>query len=168
MRQSIAVLIPFVLGICGCCSHAKTQMPATSQPAKPITVDDLRRGVVGDLEVPLGTVVEIRGKVVPNTTNEKEYSGEPFFLKVEQVNEKRLTYPTRFRGTDLLDGEFAALGLNLPHLKIGDSLDFFAYETGGYGGVPFEAFEYGMPLVATNGFHFIRHLVILPRRPASN
>jgi hypothetical protein len=51
----------------------------TTQPERPISLHDVaERGINGRLGVRLGTIVEVAGQVVPNSSNSKAELDAPF------------------------------------------------------------------------------------------
>ena len=96
-------------------------------PDHPISLKELdTRGIEGRLGFRLGTVLSASGHIVPNSSDAKADVDEPFFVRVENVNGKRIVPPVDYPARDfpLRDG--------VKPLKIGDAFTCTGYETGGY------------------------------------
>jgi hypothetical protein len=128
--------------------------PATQPAAIPVPLGDVRdKGVMGELGVPLGTMVTVSGKAVPNNSRSKANEGEPLFLQITSVDGKALSKPVEYpfrKARDFIDAASP---------KIGDSFEFRGYETGGYSGVPL---NYGAPWQDTS-FYFSTEFLVLPK-----
>jgi hypothetical protein len=128
--------------------------PATHPTSQPVSLDEVReRGVIGQLGVPLGTMVEVTGTVVPNNSRRKADGGEPFFLQIYAVDGKPLTKPVEYAFRERLPGYVTSP-------KVGESFDLRGYETGGYDGVPL---HYSAPWQDT-GFYFTTKFLVLPTK----
>jgi hypothetical protein len=124
-----------------------------SQPVRPIAISELRaRGIEGRLGSPLGTILEVSGIVVANTSRAKADISEPFFLRIEEVNGKKLDPPEELPSRNLPLAHLA------PELKVGDRFHCVGYETGGFEGTPPGVFDYVTPYPAT-GFGFALRFV---------
>ncbi|HVX14689.1 MAG TPA: hypothetical protein VHC22_26105 [Pirellulales bacterium] len=121
----------------------------------PVKFEELgERGIEGTLGRPLGTVMEVSGQVVANTSRAKGDSGEPFFLSIEEIDGRKLPAPRRFSST--------AMPLNrwVPDLKVGDRFRCIGYESGGFQGTPGDVFDHVEPF-ATKGFGFAADFVVV-------
>jgi hypothetical protein len=124
-------------------------------PPKIWLYDLCERGVQGSLDVPLGKVVEVSGVVIENKPpTAKADEGQPFFLRIDQVDGKPLATPQRFSSTAM------PLIRDMPALKIGDTFHCIGYETGSFEGIPTDVFKYQPPM-ATTGYGFSTRFVIV-------
>lgn len=98
-----------------------------TQPKAPITLDEVyARGIQGPLGFRLGTVLSVSGRIIANSSLAKADVSEPFFVRVESVNGKRLDSPVDYPARDfqLVD--------QVKPLKIGDEFSCTGFETGRY------------------------------------
>jgi hypothetical protein len=131
------------------------QRPASTLPAGPIPLDEVHaRGIEGKLGLRLGTVIEVSGEVITNSSQAKMNMDQPFFLRIDRVGDKALAQPAIFRARDM-DLQEAR-----PELKIGDHFHCAGYETGSFHGSPNGEFKYVKPY-ATVGYGFGTQFIIL-------
>jgi hypothetical protein len=143
---------PVVLGGILLIAHAS----ADDRPRRiePIPVSELaRRPVLGRLGHSLGGIVTIEGTVADGSfTRAKADEGETL-LRVRIVNGKRLkdeqVFPFR-----------PSPWAKVSRPKVGSKFKYIGYETGGYTGIPADAFKY-IPKVATTGYGFTTSFVVL-------
>ena len=116
--------------------------------------------LVGKLHVPLGDIVTIEGVVVEGRF--KGYEGG-FNLRVQRIQ----GVATQEDIQTVIDpffykwGEKALVGGDpLPELKIGATYEMEGYATGGYVGVPGEAFKRGAVSVQTTAHYFRETFVV--------
>jgi hypothetical protein len=126
---------------------------AQTIPPTPLSLQEVQeRGIEGILGVPLGTVVEVRGKIIENQAKSKRFAGDPYVLSIVEINGKQLRR------------DFSSSNLKVPRYKrgfqVGDSFHLFAYETGGFTGIPNDEFKY-VESYAGQKFHFETDLVVL-------
>lgn len=96
----------------------------------PVPLKEIQeRGVEGRLGPRLGTIVEVSGKVVPNTSRAKVDVGEPFFLRIEQVDGHTLEKPLPYAPSAM------PLHREISGLKVGDSFRCVGYESGRFEGL---------------------------------
>ncbi len=133
--------------------------PSTSKEKKPpILLAELHeRGVEGRLGVSFGTIVEVSGVVVENRSRMKADSGEPFFLRVDEVNARKLKTPQLYASTAM------PLIREDPALKVGEEFHCIGYERGSFRGSPDGEFD-SIESYATQGFHFAVDFVVLQAR----
>jgi hypothetical protein len=121
--------------------------------AKPVSLQEIhQRGVEGRLGVKLGTIVTIKGSVVPNTSRSKADVSERFFLSIEQIDGESLDKPIQFPFRSKFDSK--------PLPKIGDEFSYVAYETGRFEGTPDGEFDY-VQAYADIGFGFGTELLLI-------
>ncbi|HEV2948042.1 MAG TPA: hypothetical protein VGX70_11745, partial [Gemmataceae bacterium] len=106
------------------------------------------------LREPLGSVVTVQGVVVEGPS--KGFEDGPN-VRVQRINGRARQDDIQIRITPYF-ADFGAQGTGgghlLPRLASGKTFEFEGYETGGFVGVPPEAFKRaGVPL-QTSGFHF--------------
>lgn len=121
----------------------------------PISLQELQeRGVVGPLGRRLGTIVEITGVAVANTSRAKAEADLPFQLRLNTLDGKPLKesviYPFVRASTEL----------TLVAPAVGDSFHYVGYESGGFGGSPEGEFHYVAPRTTT-GYSFESWFVVL-------
>lgn len=132
-----------------------------SQTDSPITFKELDdRGIEGTLGHPLGTVMEVSGRVVANTSRAKGDVDEPFFLRIEEVDGHKLYQPRLFSCTAM------PLVRSAPDLKVGDTFRCIGYESGGFQGTPGDVFKH-VPVAATKGFGFAVNFAVVKLTSAS-
>ena len=134
------------------------------------------------LEIPYGTIVEIKAKVVNGDDLEsKAYMGT-YLLKVLEINGKRVKNvpllhfedetgavpQDNFQLYKYLNGE-EANGLTSEEIAdlqkqfIGKKLNLMVYESGMFTGAPNGYFDY-QPIKSTTGFYFKHYLVVVQRK----
>jgi hypothetical protein len=118
---------------------------------EPITVADLtRRPVLGRLGQPLGKIVTIEGVFADGNLTKMKMDDGWILVRVRVVDGKRLEkervfqYEQSRKASPKVDSEFKFIG----------------YETGGFTGIPGDAFKYTLP-VATTGYGFTTSFVFL-------
>jgi hypothetical protein len=154
MRVANLPSVVVAVALAGAFGLMDKKMPAAqSEPALPLK-EVRERGIEGTLGWPLGTVVEVSGKVVANTSRAKADAGEPFFLRIDEVDGHKLATPTLFSSTDM------PLIAEAPELKIGDRFRCVGYESGSLQGTPGAVFKHVEPF-ATERFHFAVHFVVV-------
>lgn len=163
--------------------------PAIAQQApaeKPISLDEIsRRQVVGDLGVPLGTVVEIRATVFAGSElNSKGYDSI-YLLKVTHVDGRELERPQLmefsvpgFVRAEVVNDSFdlyemkmgqKARGLSSEQIAelekgyVGKSVNLTVYEVGRFTGLPHKM-PRGAPVWQDRAFHFATSLTVLVDR----
>src|SRR5579863_8248920 len=95
MRVAIFLFVVFALVLVGSFGFNRRTPAAQTEP--PLQLKDVRdRGIEGTLGRPLGTVVEVSGKVIANESLAKVDMGEPFFLRIDAVDGRKLATPTSF------------------------------------------------------------------------
>jgi hypothetical protein len=102
----------------------------------------------------MGTIVDVAGVVVENKSNAKADLSEPFFLRIDTVDGRKLDAPQLYSSSAM------QLVRDVPALKVGDSFKCVGYETGGFRGSPEGEFKYVKPY-ATQGFFFHVEFVVL-------
>ena len=98
--------------------------------------------------------MEVSGDIVPNTSRAKADGGEPFFLRINEVDGRKLETPQLFSS--------AAMPLihKVRGLKVGGSFRCIGYESGAFQGSPGDVLKY-VETYATQGFHFAVHFVVV-------
>ena len=150
MPKSICACVTFVAIVFTTDSPAE---PKSSAPEpRPITLGELNsRGVVGMLGVPLGKIVEVTGVVVENRLKSmKSYVSEPYFIRIESVDRKRLDRPVEFPARDV--SPFIAK--EVVDRRVGDRYRCFGYETGGFEGPPSRLFDFVPAFATTPSYQF--------------
>lgn len=117
----VAIVTMFVL--------ARDAPKAKREPPVPLK-EIQERGIEGRLGPRLGTIVEVSGKIVPNASRAKADVGEPFFLRIEEVDGRGLAKPCEYSATDM------PLHREISGLKVGDSFRCVGYESGRFEGWP--------------------------------
>ncbi len=180
MRNTVCLLLIF-----GAITCLYGQPQKTEEKRPIITLEQLwESDVIGELGVPLGKAVVIEAVVVRGNPRFKVEDGV-YFLNVESVDGKKLPSPKKMRfhvhsavSVELATGNFALYKLktgretgslkseqiaDLEKGYVGQRKKLFAYETGGY---------LGMPLNLTPeertwpdyDFRFINELMVLAER----
>ncbi len=128
--------------------------PIVEAGDKMITLSELSSTkIMGSLGRPLGAVVTIDGMVVDDYYRKLKSDEGETLLKVEKVDGKALP------GETIIPLHMAPSGsIKMP--APGFRFRYKGYETGGFTGVPEEAFRY-VPRVATEGFHFKTYFLII-------
>ena len=119
---------------------------------KPIPIDEVRkRGILGDLGHPLGTIVRVEGEVIAWEGKYGKASESETLLHMETVN-----------GTKLEQGViFFYRGAEADKPKVGDKLKYIGYETGRFEGLVKGNELHRGDLVAGVAFGFVRRFDIL-------
>lgn len=124
---------------------------ARDMAPEPITYADLmKRPVLGRLGHPLGEIVSIEGIFADGTFTKVKQDDGWILVRVRGVNGKALKDEQVFQYQMAAKGSPAA----------GAEFKFIGYETGGFTGIPNDAFKYTPP-VATTGFGFTTEFVFL-------
>ena len=154
MPPRTLAIVGFVVLICVALLAIGGGSAPTTQPQSPISLKDVyARGIEGRLGMRLGTIAEISGDVVPNTSKAKADDDEPFFLKITAVDGKPLAEPVLYPFIKQNSG------INVAP-KIGDKFRFVGFETGRFDGSPDGELKY-VPAYATTGFGFHTRFVVL-------
>lgn len=154
MRPHTLIFVATFAVIAGACLLSRGDGPPASQPS-PIPLSELwERGVAGRLGPRMGTIVEVTGVVVENKSNAKADVSEPFFLRVDSVEGRKLDKPQLFSSSAM------QLIRGVPALKVGDSFRCIGYERGGFRGSPDGEFKH-VEAHATQGFFFNVEFVVL-------
>lgn len=104
---------------------------------EPITYTDLnKRPVLGRLGHPLGEIVSIEGIIADGSFTKAKVDDGWILVRVRAVNAKPLKVEQVFQY------EEAAKGSPV----VGSEFKFIGYETGGFTGIPIEAFKYTLPV----------------------
>jgi len=122
---------------------------AQSGPGIPLSALQ-QRGVIGRLQLKLGTIATVAGTAVANRARTKEAMDAPLLLRIERVNGKRLAHPVLYR--------FGHRTMKPP--KIGEKFRYVGYETGGYVGSPAGEFKY-VPAYTAHSYSFRTSFSIL-------
>jgi hypothetical protein len=127
----------------------------TATTPGPIPLAEIsNRGVQGMLGRPLGTIVNVSGEVVANDSRAKEDADQPFFLRIDQVDGKKLAKPVRY------PFRLANQWVKMPVPKIGQRFEYAGYETGAFQGSPDGEFKY-VPAYTSVGFSFVSEFRVL-------
>jgi hypothetical protein len=121
--------------------------------------------LVGKLHAPLGTVVSVVGVAVEGPF--KGYEGGPN-LRVRRIQGKyyqkdiQIVLKPYFHDW----GEEATTGgPALPKLQAGETYKLEGYETGGFVGIPSEAYTHGELMIQTTGHYFRHHFAVIKAEP---
>lgn len=135
------------------------------QDAKiPVPVNDPgdRFELIGKLGIPLGELATVRGIVIDGP--EKSYEGGPNLL-VQMINGKPTQRHIRIPMTPYF---YDFRGISKSRRKKpfqivnGSTYSMLAYETGGFVGIPSEAYKAGGIPIQTTGFYFRNSLTVFP------
>ncbi len=121
--------------------------------------------LVGKLHAPLGTVLSVVGVAVEGPF--KGYEGGPN-LRVQQIQGKYYQKDIQISLEPYFNnwGEEATTGGHaLPKLKVGETYKLEGYETGGFVGIPSEAYEQAGLMIQTTGHYFRHHFVVIKAEP---
>jgi hypothetical protein len=133
-----------ILGLMAITNLAITPQPVLSMPTSK-TSDFTRQPPIGNLGQPLGKITTISGTVRQAALGAKA-SKLDLVLSVEVVNDQPLSKPIVMPFQI-----FETAKVVKPYL--GQAFKYVGYETGGFTGVPAEAFKW-VPAVATTGYRF--------------
>jgi hypothetical protein len=110
-----------------------------------LTVTDLeKKPLLGQLGQPLGKIITIAGVIRQGELGAKASSRD--VLSIEAVNDRPLAQPVTIEFNLFMTAQVAKPVL-------GRSFKYVGYETGGFTGIPQEAFKF-VPAVATTGYRF--------------
>ncbi len=154
-----------IVGIAAVSKGQPRPIPAPRQEVRqqrpPISLEELAdRGIVGSFGYPLGTIIELRGTVIPNPQLGKGDSGDPI-AQVGEINGR------------LLDKPMVTSRIRFPSARgadprVGDQFHAFGYETGEYSGIVPGAAKFEPPR-QDRGFGFTTRFLVLKldwtRRP---
>ena len=121
--------------------------------------------LVGKLHVPLGRVIEIEGIAVEGPF--KGFEGGPN-LRVQRIGVNYHQQDIQIVIAPFFydwGKEATAGGEALPKLEFGKTYLMEGFETGGYVGVPREAFRRGAVVVQTTGHYFRTRFVVIKAKP---
>ena len=102
--------------------------------------------VVGSLGRALGTIVTVQGEVLPDDARRRKGDLGKTLLRVDSLDGVGLPVPV------VVELRGGAVGPG-PKLQPGERFALVGYESGGFVGVPAEAFTHG-PVATTTEFHF--------------
>ena len=155
MRLQALVLAAAIVTVTAAAVLSRDEPQRRRKPAAPIPLKELHdRGVAGRLGPKMGTIVEVTGVVVENTSKAKADTSEPFFLRIDSVDGRKL------ESSELFSSSAMELLREVPALKVGDRFKCVGYERGGFRGSPDGEFEY-VPARATQGFFFHVEFIVL-------
>ncbi|MFL5331150.1 MAG: hypothetical protein ACJ8C4_19840 [Gemmataceae bacterium] len=155
MKRIILVFAVFIVG--------EYAAPSADKPVDvPLNKLGGNFGLIGKLGVPLGDVVKVQGFVVEGPF--KGYEGGPN-LRVQRINGQSTQEDIQIRlipyledfGTEHQSGEQPA------KLEYGNTYLFEGYETGGFVGVPPEAYRNAGIAIGTT-HHYFRHQLAVYKR----
>ncbi|PZO40599.1 MAG: hypothetical protein DCF19_11965 [Pseudanabaena frigida] len=119
--------------------------PKSSKESDIVTITDIeQKHLIGHLGQPLGKIIVISGVVRQEQSGAK--SSPRDVLSVESVNDRPLAQPVTIEFNLFMTAQVAK-----PIL--GQSFKYIGYETGGFTGIPQDAFKF-VPAVATTGHRF--------------
>ena len=150
--KSFIVLGFIIAAVALASEHPPT--PAATAPAAAVPLAVIRaRGIMGELGVPLGTVVKAHAVVVSGDALNKKAAAGELFLRLDVVNGQRLKRPALL---ELTLHDLAKEKLIPPSPK--EAITVTGWETGGYEGIVPHEFDYvaGYSGVA---FNFQTHFV---------
>lgn len=135
----------------------------TAQEPQGIPISELGKKyqLLGQTGQPIGKLVKLQGRVSFDAPT-KSYNGQPVLI-VQRVNGKA-TQKFLFLPLRAYFGEFGAARGSLPKLENRATYEFEGYETGGYTGIPTEAYNLGGVMMATRGFGFEEQFVAVRGR----
>lgn len=147
-------------GLLGCAGpDARAEAPkgaVRSAAHTRLSVATLRSAkVVGDLGVPLGTLVTVEGEILPDDARRTKADLGKTLLRVRAVNGKPL--PTPVIAT--LRGD-----ARVRSLKPAAKVRMIAYESGGFAGAPDGLFKH-VPAFTTVGFGFLTWIEVVKLTP---
>lgn len=120
---------------------------------KSIGISELSKlQVIGWLGQPLGRIVTIEGVVVDGSYTRCKADEGQSLLRVQVVDGKQLPKEQVFHFDPFL--------AELEKPTVGSKFKYIGYETGGFTGVPAKAFDH-VPAIATTGYYFTTHFVVL-------
>jgi len=121
---------------------------------KSIHASELNRSkVIGSLGSALGEVVIIEGVIADENYTKRKADAGKLLLRVQAVNGKALKEEVIFDFSPFL-------GADIRNPAVGAKFKYTGYETGGFSGIPDQAFDY-VPRVPTTGYYFSTSFVIL-------
>lgn len=109
------------------------------------------KGIIGQLAVPLGTVVEIEAEIADNKQPRLKSLEDALLLKVKTVQGKKLSEEC------MIEARWFPV---VTSSKLAGKVRLIGYETGEFTGVPGEAFSYMLP-VSSESFHFANYFLII-------
>lgn len=125
--------------------------PPKDEKEKPIPIDELRkRGVLGDLGHPLGTIVTVEGEAADDDYRKLRADLGERLLRVKSVNGAELKTEVVFRYH----------GAQADKPVVGAKFKFTGYEDGGFDGIVAGQFKY-TGIQQGVGYHFQNSFVIL-------
>lgn len=145
--------VTIVLGTVALLPFALRSADKVMDQPKSISVSELNRlQVIGWLGEPLGKIVVVEGVVADDSyLSSKADLGETM-LRITTLNGKHLPEECVF--------PFRSLSAGVEKPKVGGKFKFIGYETGGFTGVPGQAFDY-TPAFARTGYGFTTHFVVV-------
>ena len=125
--------------------------PKEEKKEKPIPIDEVRkRGVLGDLGHPLGTIVTVEGEATDGKETGAKGDDGQTLLRVKSINSVELKPEVVFHFN----------GAEADKPKVGTKFKYTGYETGGYDGGVVGEFKY-KPLMSGVGYGFHTNFRIL-------
>ena len=112
-----------------------------------------RSKVIGSLGYALGEVVIIEGVIADDSYTRRKADAGKLLLRVQAVNGKPLKEEALFDFSPFV-------GADIRNPAVGARFKYTGYETGGFSGIPEQAFDY-VPRVPTTGYYFSTSFVIL-------
>jgi hypothetical protein len=155
--KRVLILVGLICGMVSLAESLRTPTAIAAESKSPIPLQEvLDRGVEGKLGLRLGTVVQVSGEVVANTSTAKADAGVPFFLKITTVNGKSLRVPVLYA--------FAKQNPSMTLApQIGDKFSYIGFETGKFQGSPDKESEF-VPEYSRTEYGFVTSFVVVATR----
>ena len=182
MPLRICVISALVVLVVGCAGRDNPVAPSAQQSS----IAESKPLLIGDLGVPLGTVVEIRATIVAGSETRMKQYQSAYLLRVSEVGGRPLPQPQlmEFAVPGFVSAKLASDNFDLYELKngtktgrldssqieklqkgyVGKEVRLAVYETGGYSGIPANL-PSDVPVWQDRGFRFRTWLVVMAERP---
>lgn len=162
-RVSSRIVLGALSGLSLLAASLVAQQPhrGLKSDGNPTHVEDIIRvsrfgkdNVIGQLGLPLGTVVRVTGIAVDGDESGLKANAGKLLLRVEIVNGAELTRPYEF--------EFRRTARSVTKPKPGERFDYYVHEHGAFDGVVEPPDELGIKhdVVAHDGFYYRPHITI--------
>jgi hypothetical protein len=148
-RILVTMMIALATAYVGCthkCKEKTTTLTKTKHISWTEINNETKVNIIGELGFELGTIVRIKGEILPEGFINLKAEQSKTFIKVGEVNSEKLS-----EAVIIWIKPWYISGPKIP--KAGEIVEYIGYEHGQFRGIPDGTFEY-VESVQTTGYHF--------------